>query len=301
MNDKQLNNLLEQAEKVRRHNRQNSYKSRQRYYEAYKRFLRFAAEHYGVQKLRNISGKHLTDYVKHMQERGLSPSTIKTDLAGIRKFHDQVPGARYALPQNCEMELDTRVYGKADRRWSDLEVQKMICACEDAGRDDYAACIVIARHTGLRLEEVFKLDTAAARAALRHDRLSIKGKNGRPREVPINDPVRVVLEQMLNRTAAGHKLFVPDGKGTHTAKKELENFIASQRSQIQAPDAVCNLTFHGLRHSYAAEQYLDLLAEGKTKRQAKLQVSKLLGHNREDVTRLYLAGVLNREDGDADV
>ena len=34
-------NLLSQAQKLYRHNRQGSYKTRERYFEAYKRFLKF--------------------------------------------------------------------------------------------------------------------------------------------------------------------------------------------------------------------------------------------------------------------
>ena len=37
-------NLLAQAEKLHRHNRQGSYKTKERYFEAYKRFLHFVGE-----------------------------------------------------------------------------------------------------------------------------------------------------------------------------------------------------------------------------------------------------------------
>ena len=56
--------LIAQLDKLARHNRQESYKTRQRYYEAMQRFCRFLAEEYRLQKLTNISGKHLGDYVR---------------------------------------------------------------------------------------------------------------------------------------------------------------------------------------------------------------------------------------------
>ena len=73
--------LIAQLDKLARHNRQESYKTRQRYYEAMQRFCRFLAEEYRLQKLTNISGKHLVDYVRHLQENGKAASTIKTELA----------------------------------------------------------------------------------------------------------------------------------------------------------------------------------------------------------------------------
>lgn len=76
--------LIAQLDKTARHNRQGSFRTKERYYDAMKRFCRFLADHFHPQKLANISGKHLTAYVLDMQAQGISASTIKTDLAAIR-------------------------------------------------------------------------------------------------------------------------------------------------------------------------------------------------------------------------
>ena len=69
--------LEAQLDKIARHNRQGSYRTKERYYMAMKRFCHFLADEYHLQKLANISGKHLVAYVLWMQEKGLSASTIK--------------------------------------------------------------------------------------------------------------------------------------------------------------------------------------------------------------------------------
>ena len=61
-------------DKVARHNRQRSFRTKERYYEAMQRFCKFLSEEYRLQKLANINGKHLTAYVFHMQERECSAS-----------------------------------------------------------------------------------------------------------------------------------------------------------------------------------------------------------------------------------
>ncbi len=78
--------LIAQLDKTARHNRQGSFLTKERYYEAAKRFCLFLADNYHLQKLSNINGKHLTAYVLYLQEQGKSASTIKTDLAAIRFF-----------------------------------------------------------------------------------------------------------------------------------------------------------------------------------------------------------------------
>ena len=57
------NSLEAQLNKLARHNRQGSYRTKERYYVALKRCCRFLADEYYLQKLANISSKHLVDYV----------------------------------------------------------------------------------------------------------------------------------------------------------------------------------------------------------------------------------------------
>ena len=68
--------LVTQLDKLARHNRQGSFRTKDRYYEAVKRFCAYLAVHYHLQKLENISGKHLVSYVLYLQEQGKSASTI---------------------------------------------------------------------------------------------------------------------------------------------------------------------------------------------------------------------------------
>ena len=62
--------LVTQLDKLARHNRQGSFRTKDRYYEAVKRFCAYLAVHYHLQKLENISGKHLVSYVLYLQAQG---------------------------------------------------------------------------------------------------------------------------------------------------------------------------------------------------------------------------------------
>jgi len=295
-----------QAEKLYRHNRQGSYKTKERYYEAFKRFLRFVAEEYRLEKLQNLSGKHMHSYFVHLKKKGLAASTIKTEASAIRFWHDQIPNAKHHLPRNVDLSLERRRYGSVDRTWTDAEFNNIILECYGAQRLDYEACIVIARYAGLRIHEVMRIDTAIVRDALKTGVITIRGKGGRGRSVPINEQIRIELESFRSHTKPGQKLFVPDGRETHEVIKEFQRFIREHRQRIPPPDSdrTAKLTFHGLRHTYAAEQYTRLRKSGLSALDARRQVAGLLGHGRDDVTRLYLAGVDESqfwESGDGDV
>ena len=133
--------LVAQLDKVARHNRQGSFRTKERYYEALQRFCKFLSEQYRLQKLANLSGKHLTTSVLYMQEQGKSASTIKTDLAGIRFFHDKMERTKYRLPSNDDLavELERRRFGGADRTWSVREFHRFLATCMADGHEDFAA------------------------------------------------------------------------------------------------------------------------------------------------------------------
>lgn len=192
------NALVSQLNKLARHNRQGSFRTKERYYEACKRFCAYLADEFRLQKLENISGKHLVSYVLWMQERGKSASTIKTDLAAIRFFHDKMSKPKYRLPANDELgvALERRRFGQSDRTWSNMEFGKMLGRAMAENRYDYILALYLGRYAGLRIHECFRLDTAMVEQALRENALTVKGKGGKVRVVPIEDErIGMMLEK----------------------------------------------------------------------------------------------------------
>ena len=284
-------NLLAQLDKLYRHNRQGSFRTRARYYEAMQRFCRFLADQFRLERLANTAPKHIFAYVDYLQGKGLSASTIKTDLSAIRFFHDLIPAPRYKLPGNDVLLLQRRSFGDVDRIWSHPEFNRMLGCALEVGREDYITILYLGRYAGLRIHECFRIDTATATRAVKETALTIKGKGGLVRTVPLNKVLVDRLRLHLAGTERGHKLFVPDGKPTHQAIKALQAFVYLNRGRAQDSDSQRPMTFHGLRHTCAAAWYLKLVQCGNTPYEARRAVAKLLGHGRDDVTRIYLASL----------
>ena len=287
--------LVAQLDRLARHNRQGSFRTKARYYEACKRFCTYLAAEYHLQKLENISDKHLVSYVLYLQDTGKSASTVKTDLAAIRFFHDKMSHPKYTLPTNSELgvELERRRFGQLDRTWSGPEFNRLLGKAMAENRDDFILALYLGRYAGFRIHECFRMDTAAAERALREYALTVKGKGGKVRTVPIEDErITMMLQKLLDKTARGHKLLVPDGVPTDRAINGMQQFIIRKRSAICDPTAPDRrITFHGLRHTYAAEKYKTLINGGMTPLDAHFTVFRLLGHERPDMTDIYLASV----------
>lgn len=232
--------LLAQLDKLERHNRQGSYKTRQRYYEAMQRFCRFLADVYHLQKLANISGKHLVAYVRHLQENGKAASTIKTELAAIRFWHDKLGEAKYKLPSNGDLSdqapLERRKLQGTDRHWTPEQFTAFTSACREEGREDYAAIATLTFYVGLRIHEACRLDTAAVEAWERSGLLTVKGKGGRVRSVPVTAAAAkqaLTHHGMRHSYAARQYREALDGGATeYRAKLDVSHLLGHGRADV---------------------------------------------------------------------
>lgn len=138
--------LVAQLDKLARHNRQGSFRTKARYYEACKRFCAYLADEYRLQKLSNINGKHFVSYVPYLQDTGKAASTIKTDLSAIRFFHDKMD-SKYTLPSNDNLgiELELRRFGQFDRTWSGPEFNRLLGKAMAENRDDFILALYLGR------------------------------------------------------------------------------------------------------------------------------------------------------------
>lgn len=125
-------------------------------------------------------------------------------------------------------------------------------------------------------------------------RLTVKGKNGKIRTVSINEAIQEKLKKMLAQTSRGQKLFVPEGEKTDNVKGQVENFIYYHRDKVQCEKCDRPITFHGLRHTFACELYRKYRTDGRNHDTACKLVSSILGHERGDVTMIYLASIKER-------
>jgi len=194
-----------------------------------------------------------------------------------------------------------------DRAWSEREVEEMKDKGIKFNRKEIARVIEAVRATGCRIDEACTLKDSDLRKALKENSLHLTNtKGGVHRDVPLTDRAKEVFEEALEETKRGGYAFTPEkyveGHKIHSFEKSVQNFIYNHREEIQDEDRSGSahnveedskgaLTAHGLRHSFAREQYYDLKDAGFSSELAKEQVSEILGHHRREVTEIYLGGL----------
>jgi site-specific recombinase XerC len=237
-----------------------------------------------------VRSKHVEHLVRRWHAEGISAGTFKNRMSALRWLAEKID------KQNI-VARDNAAYGIADRRYvtnvskaHELDADKLV-----AVSDPYTALSLRLQEAfGLRREESIKLRPAWAD---RGDVLHLKAswtKGGKERDIPIRtEEQRDLLQQA--RQLAGAGSLIP----AEMSYKDQLNRFKAQTAQAGI-DRV-----HGLRHNYAQGRYLDLTgwkapaAGGPTSRQlspnqkaidrqARLTISRELGHEREQITAVYL-------------
>lgn len=297
-------NLVNQVDRLYRHTRQGSYRTRPRYRAAVLDYCKFIAYKYRLQKFSNTKAKHIEAWVNDMKQRNLAPSTIKTNLSALRFFLDQA-SCNSNMVSNQALDLTKRVFTDIDRYWTEEEFNGMLSIAKKLDRYDIVYILLCARYMGLRIHEVIKMDRAQVESALRKHNIIVKGKGGRIREIPLSTQAEAVLMQLLERSSRGGKIFVPANMKAHQIQNQVKNFIYNHRGKVQHNFRLDQhdqqymrelglsgystvLTYHGLRHLWSREQYMQRRSQGLAPKQARKEVAELLGHGRDGITCIYL-------------
>lgn len=308
-------NLMVQVDKLRKHCRQNSIKTRRRYYQATERFCEFLAEVYHLQKFSNIKPRHLVHYAEYMKERGYSPAMVRTDLSAIR-FFCNLAGNKNQLPDNRMLNLEKRTVGTIDRAWTEREIALAVVVAAEMGREDVVAFLKMGSIFGMRIEEASVSEMGHHKEALYTRELYIRGKNGQIRYLKLFDEQIELAKQLVvlcqkQRKRSSDKILVDPVRGA--VNKEIssisswihnhrEKFQDNTRETIKALEEekrrakllgiklnTDTLTAHGLRYYFAQKRFQQLVESGYSVNYAQVAVSESLGHHRKEVTMLYLS------------
>ncbi|MGE3066579.1 MAG: site-specific tyrosine recombinase XerD [Hyphomicrobiaceae bacterium] len=236
----------------------------------------------------------ITAYLQACAQAGLSPASRARRLSAIRQFFrflaadGQIvedpavgvtgPRAARGLPRILSVAEVDRLLDVARARIDGLDGRERIRALR------FYALIEVLYATGLRVGELVTLPRHVLAGDSRM--LTIKGKGGRERIVPLSPPARAALARHLSeglRAGAGPDevrtrwLFPSRGVEGHITRQRFaqELKVVAQEAGL-APDRVSP---HVLRHAFASH----LLDRGADLR----SVQQLLGHADISTTQIY--------------
>jgi hypothetical protein len=239
----------------------------------------------------SLKPKHVESLVERWLAEKRSPATIKNRMSSLRWWAQKISKENVVARTNAAYAIAKRVYVTNVSKAKDLDSDRL-------GRIPHP-CICISLRLqaafGLRREESIKIIPMWAD---RGDSLVLKDswtKGGRPRAIPIRTEQQRQLLEEAKALAEGKSLV---GSGYTTYRAYLRHFV------YQCAKAGIH-HLHGHRHGYAQARYQELTgwpcpARGGPRsrqftpekkaldREARLTISREMGHNREQITAVYL-------------
>lgn len=254
--------------------------------EAYRRDLMGYASFAARQKatLSNATQSIVSDYLASLDGQGLSNSTAARHLSAVRQFH------KFLCAEDIRSDDPTRILSspKAAKSLPKIlsvgEVDELLALAEiEANSDDDAkkgaqrlyVLLELLYATGMRVSELVSLP----RAAVMRDAsfLTIVGKGGKERIVPLTDRSRDALIAWRDGADGGYFLFPSSGSDGHVSRQVFARDLKSLAARVGISSA--RVSPHVLRHAFASH----LLQGGADLR----VVQTLLGHADISTTQIY--------------
>ena len=242
--------------------------------------------------LSEASSDDIRGYLGELARRGLASASVARKLSAVRQLYRFLYAERYR-PDDPAAILEGPKRGRSlPRTLSVADVERLIVtartnadnAAASLGERQRAArlyCLLeLLYATGLRVSELVALPASAARRDQRM--LIVRGKGGKERMVPLNDPARqamarysALLKDTKHRDSAW--LFPSFGEDGHLTRQHFAR-------DLKALAVLCGLRAeavspHVLRHAFASH----LLQNGADLR----VVQTLLGHSDISTTQIY--------------
>ncbi|MCC3246968.1 tyrosine recombinase XerC [Methylocystis sp. WRRC1] len=253
-------------------------------------FLRFLTEHLGAKPdaaaLSAMQPADLRAFLARRRNDGLESRSLLRALAAVRNFLRflekkglartdvfgavRAPKRPHSLPKALTVG-DARDLVDPEQRAGEAREPWVLA------RD--AAVMALLYGVGLRISEALSIQRADAPIG-RTDRVTITGKGGKTRTLPVIEPVRRAIEAYLAicpYDLAGGPLFV-GARGGPLSPRIVQLAIQRLRGALGLPDSA---TPHALRHSFATH----LLGRGGDLR----TIQELLGHASLSTTQIYTA------------
>jgi len=240
-------------------------------------------------KASSLKGRHVQALLERWQGEGLSSGTIKNRLSHLRWWAEKI-GKSGILP------ADNTQLGVAERRYvtNISKAQELSTGLEQITDVHVRMSLQLQAAFGLRREEAIKFQPSYAD---RGDHIALKGswtKGGRERTVPIT------TTEQRDALHAAHRL-----AGTGSLIPANKTYI-QQRHVYDGQCKAAGLShMHGLRHQYAQSRYETLTGRPPPAaggplvtelsptqriedRHARQTISRELGHERVQITAIYL-------------
>jgi integrase/recombinase XerC len=244
-------------------------------------FLRnYNAEDVSIEHLKNLEKRDMRAWFLRRKERGESSRTIARGLSALKSFLKYMVEIEVITGSDILSMRPPRIAKSLPRPLSVTQINGILNVIHDVKQTEWIikrdrAILLLIYSVGLRISEALSLDKIDITCT--ENFMTISGKGGKKRRVPIIEAVRnVILEYLdLCEFPEAKALFI-NKFGNRISKEAIQKLVRKARTLLGLSD---NVTPHALRHSCATH----LMESSGDLR----SIQELLGHSSISSTQIY--------------
>lgn len=256
----------------------------------------------------------LSQFIEHLEARGEQRITIEQAIAWatlpgghpgyhahrlqtVRRFARYLHAADPAVEVPPAGVLTGRSRRATPYLYTDAEIAGLVAAAETLGTAHRTATfqtlIGLLDVTGMRLGEALGLNRDDL--DIRHGVLTVHGKYGKTRELPLHTTTVDALSAYLRRgdrppSPPGERALLVSEAGTRLLASNVQHTFGRMRTRagLAPRSAACRPRMHDVRHSFAVRTLLDAYRSGVDIGARLATLSTYLGHREPSMTYWYL-------------
>lgn len=242
-------------------------------------FAKWTRDEFGVKSIYDLSDRHYTAYLEHLEANGRSVGhrqNVETALRhlqkGMDKRSEQFGRTKHTFVPNKRITNWRDKKAPVNRSYTDDEYGKILAALPSNSSDAVKLC----RELGLRVKEAVRVEVQHFEPDNGQWKLKItKGtgitKGGRHRSVPVPTAFIPELQRMIQGKAPNQQLVSVDRDTVRRAVNEA----CRKAGVVQAGRGV-----HGFRHQYSRARLQELIAQRNIAEAAPQMIERIMA-NRE--------------------
>lgn len=278
--------------------------TRDDYLQVWKELLNDQKAEYGKLDADKITPDDIERFLNEKIERGVARATIQHDASALAKLQKAMNDlakregrdTRHDWKETLQAARN-RAIKELDKDHFDRSYREPKTLIENIQRDDHCLVAKIQLEGGARVHEASKIQ-AHQLAGIQTTRQGqqvgvycVHGKNGKIRAITVSPATYRELEAFVEakgQLVVDYDRYRDGLKAAALASGQYQVIKIKGRTSGQPKTVQDWGGTHGLRYNYAQKSYRQHIEGGMAEKEALSRVSYEMGHNRADITRLYL-------------
>ncbi len=219
---------------------------------------------------RGVDKEAVTEFKRHLQEKGYAPSTVNGKLSALNMFF------RFAGWEDCRVKflrIQRQIFRNSTKELSREEYSRLLKTAKEKGNERLALLMETICGTGIRVSEVPCITVEALKAG--KTEVSLKGK---VRVVFLSGKLcRKLLKYAKKQEISAGEIFLT-GSGRRLSRRQIWR---EMKGLCDSAGVEAEKVFpHNLRHLFATAFY-------KVSKDI-VKLADVLGHSSVETTRIYL-------------